>query len=517
MLVIIPTPIGNLKDISIRQYETIHKCDVLACEDTRTTGKLINLLQRLRLKDETMTKLEAFSKPPTKSENINPKDTQNKKNTDKKMEQKSIEKIEPKIELKKIENIGGEIVKSKLTLEQEVKIKNAILEYYANKSMEVPTLNVSKEDVKELIESKYFRKVLDSEDYDNRKKVLEYTIPIIEKRMLEVAKNYDNERKLSYIMKKKPEYEKQNSKSAENNTNNPDSEENSPNSDEFHFIHGIDNDKVTEIKEHIQRIKKKKGRGLLVSVNAENEEKRIPRLLKMMKLGFRVGLMSEAGTPTISDPGSELVILSAEAGISIESLPGPCAATTALSASGLQQNGFVFHGFLPKGSAQKKKILTSYYRLGLPVIIYETFDRIGFTLESIREIYGKDHKIHLGIELTKMHERHMRGTVDKIFEELAKEGMVAKGEITLVIGGLASEKGLNTELDNDEVIINAEELGRILNKSVSMKDKDFKELLIKITGLKQLQVNDIIRRIRPKKRKMQALDKLIREGRNEDG
>eukprot|EP01022_Parablepharisma_sp_SALTPOND_P028632 TRINITY_DN71298_c0_g1_i1.p1 TRINITY_DN71298_c0_g1~~TRINITY_DN71298_c0_g1_i1.p1 ORF type:complete len:499 (-),score=69.56 TRINITY_DN71298_c0_g1_i1:44-1540(-) len=478
MLVVIPTPIGNLKDISIRQYELIHACDILACEDTRTTGKLINLLKRMRLKDETMSKFDGIKpKPP---------------------------EPEPAAQSENVPSIPQEKPASlSLSLEQEAKVKLAIQEYYANKSIEIPTLKVDKEDVHELLNSPYFRKVLDDEDYETRKKVLEYCLPLIEQRMEEVAKNYDEEKKLSYIMKRKPVFEKEEKKESQEDTEQ--------NTDEYQFLHGIDNEKIQEIKDHIYRIKKRKGRGLLISLHAENESKRIPRLVKMMKLGFRVGLLSEAGTPSISDPGTELIQTAVESGISVEALPGPCAGLVGLVASGLQQSGFVFHGFLAKNRAQKKKTLMHYHRLGLPVILYESFERIIKTLESIEEIYGSDHQVYLGAELTKMHERHYHGTIEKIKDELKQTDMKYKGELAVVVGGLADEKGLDPTLEEDEVIINAEELARTLSKEVSMKDRGFKELMIKITGLKQAHIARIISKIRPRKRKLDEIDRILQQ------
>jgi 16S rRNA (cytidine1402-2'-O)-methyltransferase len=494
MLVIIPTPIGNLRDISLRQYTAIHECDILATEDTRTTGKLINLLKRLRLTDPTISKLDSRASKESEEE----KKVVNEEGD--LVEQTSLKEEVPAVQSKELE------VKSELTVEQEEKIKVAVLQYYANKSLEVPTLKVDKEDIKELLTSTYFRKVLDSEDYDNRKKVLEYCQPLIEKKMQEIAKNYDQERKLSLIMKRKPRYVKEEQKSKQ--------EDQEPNYDEYQFLYGVDNEQVQEIRDHIARVKKKKGRGLLVSLNAENEKKRIPRLLKVMKLGFRVGLLSEAGTPTISDPGSEFVRIATNEGISVEALPGPCAAIVGLVASGLQHAGFIFHGFLPKGRGQKVKVLNRYYKLGLPVILYESFERIEPTIESIEEVYGEEHEVYLGAELTKMHERHYKGTIKKIREKLRQPEMSYKGELTVVIEGLGYERGADLFIDDGQVTIDAEELGRVLNDNIDLPDKDFKRIMRLVTGLNQVQIGAILRKIKPKKRMLDQFDDLIKEARD---
>ena len=501
MLVVIPTPIGNLRDISLRQYTAIHECDILATEDTRTTGKLINLLKRLKLTDPTISKFDPQAIKSRGSKKTEEEGEEIVGERSDLVEQSALKTDNPPaVQSKELE------VKSELTAEQEEKIKVAVLQYYANKSLEVPTLKVDKEDIKELLTSTYFRKVLDSEDYDNRKKVLEYCQPLIEKRMQEVAKNYDQERKLSLIMKRKPIYEKEERKSKQ--------EDQEANYDEYQFLYGVDNEQVQEIRDHIARVKKKKGRGLLVNLNAENEKKRIPRLLKVMKLGFRVGLISEAGTPTISDPGSEFIRIATDEGISIEALPGPCAALVGLVSSGLQHAGFVFHGFLPKGRGQKVKVLNRYYKLGLPVILYESFERIEATIESIEEVYGAQHEIYLGAELTKMHERHYKGTIEKIKEKLKQPEMNYKGELTMVIGGLGYERGADLFMDDGQITIDAEELGRVLNDNIDLPDKDFKRIMRLITGLNQVQISAILKKIKPRKKMIDKFDELVKEARD---
>lgn len=519
MLVVIPTPIGNLRDVSLRQYEAIHACDVLATEDTRTAGKLVNLLKRLRLTDPSMAKFA----PRENKEQESGKSSKEGKSSE---EEKEIDKedskqedvamadtlIEPGIasESAKTQSKENSELDTKgrgeLTLEQEEKIKVAVLQYYANKSLEVPTLKVEKEDVKELLNSTYFRKVLDSEDYENRKKVLEYCQPLIEKKMEEVARNYDQERKLSYIMRRKPVFEKQEEK---------ESKDDEGAYDEYQFLYGVDNERVQEIRDHVARVKRKKGRGLLVSLNAENEKKRIPRLMKVMKLGFRVGLLSEAGTPSISDPGAEFIRAATEEGVSVEALPGPCAALVGLVASGLQHTGFVFHGFLPKGHGQKVKILKHYLKLGLPVILYESFERIEATLSAVEDVYGPEHEVYLGAELTKMHERHYKGTVEEVKEKLKQPDTNHRGELTVVVGGLGYGKGDEMLLDDGLIAVDPEELGKILNDNVELPDREFKRIMRLITGLNQMQIGTILKRIRPRKRMVDKIDEIIRHSRKE--
>ena len=110
--------------------------------------------------------------------------------------------------------------------------------------------------------------------------------------------------------------------------------------DDFDLIYGLENEHTKETKDKIRQSKLKKGRGLLMSFYEFNQELRIPRLIRAMKMGFRVALVSDAGTPTISDPGYKFIAQASKEGLSVEALPGPCAVTTALSASGFPSEKF---------------------------------------------------------------------------------------------------------------------------------------------------------------------------------
>lgn len=140
-----------------------------------------------------------------------------------------------------------------------------------------------------------------------------------------------------------------------------------------------------------------------------------------MKLGLRVALVSDAGTPTISDPGYKFLKEAKEQGISIEALPGPCAAITALSASGFQTDRFQFYGYLSKTDSEKENALLDISRSGKTTVIYESPNRLLKTLGAIEEIFGKDHEVYVGIELTKMHERHLRDKVSVLREKIELE------------------------------------------------------------------------------------------------
>jgi 16S rRNA (cytidine1402-2'-O)-methyltransferase len=155
-----------------------------------------------------------------------------------------------------------------------------------------------------------------------------------------------------------------------------------------------------------------------------------------MKNGLRIGLVSDAGTPTISDPGFAFIKEAQESGIAVEPLPGPCAAVTALSASGFPSERFQFKGYLSKTLSDREETLLQINQSGLTTVLYESPNRLMRTLDSIRNICGEDQEVFVALEMTKMHEAHYRGTVNQVFDdinEIHSEKRI-KGEVSLVIG-----------------------------------------------------------------------------------
>mgnify|MGYP002634894435 CR=1 FL=1 len=153
-------------------------------------------------------------------------------------------------------------------------------------------------------------------------------------------------------------------------------------------MYGIENEHTKETKDKIRESKMKKGRGLLLSFYEFNQDLRIPRLIRAMKMGFRVALVSDAGTPTISDPGFRLTQAAHDEGIAVESLPGPCAATVAASASGFPCEKFSFMGYIPKTESEKIDLLTRAATTGQTTIFYESPNRLMKSLQVVMEVYG---------------------------------------------------------------------------------------------------------------------------------
>ena len=174
----------------------------------------------------------------------------------------------------------------------------------------------------------------------------------------------------------------------------------------------------------------------LLSFYSYNQFKRIPALLRDLKSGKNLALVSDGGTPGISDPGFFLVSSALSENIPIVSLPGPAAFITALVASGLSTDGFVFLGFLKRKAGKMKKELQKAAKLGKTVVFYESVHRIKKTIELLTEIFSEDTKVVLARELTKSFEEYIRGTIKEVNE--AVKGRDLKGEFVVMIS--AEEK-----------------------------------------------------------------------------
>ena len=146
--------------------------------------------------------------------------------------------------------------------------------------------------------------------------------------------------------------------------------------------------------------------------------------------GLNIALISDAGTPTISDPGFRIVRACREKGIKVVPIPGPSALIAALSASGVPTDRFVFLGFLPKGSNKKKKLLKEA-DIGGTVVLYESPNRVVKTLDAVREALGERFVV-VARELTKIHEEFVSGHVSEVLEKLLKRPSL-KGEFVILI------------------------------------------------------------------------------------
>ena len=170
----------------------------------------------------------------------------------------------------------------------------------------------------------------------------------------------------------------------------------------------------------------------LVSYHEHNEEPRTTELLAELESGHSLALVSDAGTPLISDPGYRLANAAIEKGIAVVALPGASAVLVALAASGLPTDSFYFGGFLPPKEGARRKCLTALIQEQSTAVVFESPHRILETLADVTSILG-DRPLVLARELTKLHEEFLRGTAASIAAELGSRPSI-KGEITLVIG-----------------------------------------------------------------------------------
>lgn len=173
-------------------------------------------------------------------------------------------------------------------------------------------------------------------------------------------------------------------------------------------------------------------RARLESYHEHNEEERSGELLSRLAAGEDIALVTDAGTPLVSDPGFRLVRKAVQHGIRVVPVPGPAAFVAALSASGLETDAFYFGGFLPRKKMERLRLLQSLAPLPCTLAFYEAPHRILETLADIDAVMPA-RQVVLARELTKVHEEFLRGTAAQVREELGRRGSV-RGEITLLIG-----------------------------------------------------------------------------------
>lgn len=170
-----------------------------------------------------------------------------------------------------------------------------------------------------------------------------------------------------------------------------------------------------------------------VSYHEHNEASRSEELIRKLKAGKRIALVTDAGMPGISDPGFRVVALAVENGVEVVPIPGAAAMISALAASGLPTDSFQFHGFLPAKSGQRRKTLHTIRSSQQTEIFYEAPHRLKEAIEDIVAELGASRPTVVARELTKIHEEFLRGPAAQILVELNSRGEI-KGEITLLIG-----------------------------------------------------------------------------------
>ncbi len=173
----------------------------------------------------------------------------------------------------------------------------------------------------------------------------------------------------------------------------------------------------------------------LISMHEHNERERSLQLLDFLKKGESIALISDAGTPLISDPGAHLVRVVREAGIRIVPIPGPCAAIAALSASGLPTERFVFEGFLPTKGKLRQERIQALKNETRTIIFYEAPHRISDLLKDLEPVLGKDRECVFARELTKIYETIHADTLTELQKWIKEDAYRERGEMVLLVKG----------------------------------------------------------------------------------
>jgi 16S rRNA (cytidine1402-2'-O)-methyltransferase len=173
----------------------------------------------------------------------------------------------------------------------------------------------------------------------------------------------------------------------------------------------------------------------MVSLHDHNEARRAPELVERLRGGASIALVSDAGTPAISDPGFELVRLAAAAGIEIVAIPGACAAVAALSIAAQPTDRFCFEGFLPARGSARRARLTALEREPRTLVFYESPHRLADTLADCAAAFGAARAATVAREITKLHETIYRGSLGELAARAAGDADFTRGEIVLVVAG----------------------------------------------------------------------------------
>ena len=212
----------------------------------------------------------------------------------------------------------------------------------------------------------------------------------------------------------------------------------------------------------------------LLALHDHNEEQAVSDILAALESGQSVALVSDAGTPLVSDPGYRLVRAAHERGIMVSPIPGPSALTAALSVAGLPTDRFCFEGFLPARRGPRQAALERLRNESRTLIFYESVHRIAEALRDMCHAFGDDRKAFIGRELTKLHEQCVQGSLRTLCGKIDDETIVRKGEFVIIVGG--ADEPVETSLDVDRLLA---ELSALLPA------RDAARASAAITGLKR--------------------------------
>ncbi|MGH3457648.1 16S rRNA (cytidine(1402)-2'-O)-methyltransferase, partial [Aeromicrobium sp.] len=196
--------------------------------------------------------------------------------------------------------------------------------------------------------------------------------------------------------------------------------------------------------------------GRVVSYFEGNERERTPELVKAVADGSTVLLVTDAGMPSVSDPGYRLVAACVDAGLDVTAVPGPSAVLTALAVSGLPVDRFCFEGFAPRKAGERRRALGALRREPRTMVFFESPHRTGATLAAMSEAFGADRPAAVCRELTKTYEEVARGTLAELVAWAEGQEHGVRGEVTLVVAGATEQERDHTADDLRELVAEAE-------------------------------------------------------------
>ena len=207
----------------------------------------------------------------------------------------------------------------------------------------------------------------------------------------------------------------------------------------------------------------------LRSFHAHTNDDKVDVIISELAAGAHYALVSDAGTPVVSDPGVYLVSHAANAGLEVEVIPGPSAVLAALCVAGLPVRRFVFEGFLPRGGGERTRALDRVAQSTITVVLFESPHRIHATLNDLERVLGGERRIALCRELTKMHEQTIRGTIAKVQSELSDP---ARGEITVVVEGKPADAPIE-DVDLEGLVFEWKREGLSTKEMTQKLQRDF--------------------------------------------
>jgi len=225
----------------------------------------------------------------------------------------------------------------------------------------------------------------------------------------------------------------------------------------------------------------------VTSYHEHNERGKARELVEQLRQGRSIALLSDAGTPMISDPGYRLVVEAIRAGVQVIPLPGPSAVTAALSAAGLPTDRFGFEGFLPAKKSERRSALEALKKDTKTLIFYEAPHRLKETLADVAEIFG-DREVAIGREISKVHEEFLRGALRGILATV--EQQTVRGEITLVVQGATSgapvsEEGVISEIRQlAENGMRVKEISELVGAHHGISKREVYRLALRVKNLK---------------------------------